>query len=189
MCGRFQLDVSLETLEEMFENLQVPEQEILQTGELTPGRTISLIGMREKFYSLDHAFWGRKQEKGLQINARSERWKNLYSNYEPCLIPASGYYEWNQRTKAKMFFQGNSQSLFFLAGILAVDEAGKREALIMTRDAEDSIVKIHPRMPVAFDLKNAKRYLTGLKEDPSQWQTVKDWTTDLCSPEQISFFE
>lgn len=189
VCGRFQLDVSLETLEEMFESLQVPEQEILQTGELTPGRAISLIEKHNQAYALKTAYWGRKHEKGLQINARSERWGRTYLRYERCIIPASGYYEWNHLTKAKTLFEAKSKDLFFLAGILAVDELGKKEAMILTKDAEESIAMIHPRMPIVFDLSRSKQYLNLPEQDPKHWETVKNWQTRICSSEQMSFFK
>lgn len=189
MCGRFQLDVSLETLEEMFESLQVPESTVLQTGELTPGRPISVIGKKQDTFVLHNAYWGRKHEKGLQINARSERWKSNYIRFEKCIVPASGYYEWHRLTKAKTLFEVESQELFFLAGLLAVDDLGKSAAMILTKEAEESIATIHPRMPIVFDLEHSKQYLNVLKTDPTQWKTVRNWQTRICSPEQMSFFK
>ncbi|BES65482.1 SOS response-associated peptidase [Gottschalkiaceae bacterium SANA] len=188
MCGRFQLDVSLETLEEMFESLMVPEKEILQEGELTPGRLISHIQRKESTFSLQNSHWGVKREKGLQINARSEVWNRSYHQAQRCIIPASAYFEWDQRSKAKVCFQTEQSSLFFLAGLIAYNSIGERQALIVTRDAEPEIVRIHSRMPVAFDLEAAQAYLRGSDHGPKEWKTIHRWQTKVLSSEQISLY-
>lgn len=188
MCGRFQLDVSLETLEEMFESLRAPETEILQKGELSPGRLISHIQWQESEFSLKNSMWGIKREKGLQINARSERWTSHYKSVQRCIIPASAYFEWDQRSKAKVRFLSDRSSLFFLAGLVFSDQVGERQALIVTRDAEPELARIHPRMPVAFDLDAAKVFLRELSQGPKDWETVHGWQTKALSSEQISFY-
>lgn len=188
MCGRFQLDLSLETLEDMFEHLNVPEKEALQRGELTPGRVISHIQWQDSVFSLQNSHWGIKRENGLQINARSEGWNQQYHQVQRCIIPASAYFEWDQRSKAKVLFQTEQGSLFFLAGLITFNPSGKRQALIVTRDAELEIAKIHPRMPVAFDGDGAKLFLQGLDQGPKEWKTIHRWKTRVLSSEQISFY-
>lgn len=93
--------------------------------------------------------------KGLIINARSETVavKPLFcesARCRRCLIPASGYYEWERRdgrqTKYAITLDGDAPS--FLAGIYLT--AGGRSArfVILTRDAAPNIAFIHDRMPV-----------------------------------------
>jgi putative SOS response-associated peptidase YedK len=188
MCGRFQLDVSLETLEEMFESLQVPEKAILQTGELSPGRLISHIQLHESGFFLGNSFWGVKREKQLQINARSEGWNHRYDLAQRCIIPASAYFEWDQRSKAKVHFQAEKSTVFFLAGLIDLNQVGDRQTLIVTREAEPEIARIHPRMPVVFDLDAAKCFLRELNQGPKDWETVHGWQTKVLSSEQISFY-
>ena len=188
MCGRFQLDVSLETLEEMFEGLLVPEKDILQGGELTPGRLISHIQGKGSTLSLQNSHWGVKREKGMQINARSEGWNRSYHQTKRCIIPASAYFEWDQKSKAKVCFQTEKSSLFFLAGLIAFNPIGERQVLIVTQDAEPEIVRIHSRMPVAFDLVAAQAYLGRLNYGPKEWETIHRWQTKVLSSEQISFY-
>lgn len=188
MCGRFQLDVSLETLEEMFESLQIPERQVLQTGELSPGRQITSIQYQDSNYVLKNGFWGKKRDKGLQINARIERWEKTYHHFNRCIIPATGYYEWNQQTKAKVLFEADANSMFFLAGVVAVDEGGRSETLIVTKDAEKEFKRIHPRMPVVFDLTGSKLFLKNQEYVPSAWKTLRQWHTKICSSEQMRLF-
>ncbi len=188
MCGRFQLDVSLETLEEMFESLRAPETVKLQMGELSPGRLISHIQWQESEFTLQNSMWGIKREKRLQINARSERWTSHYESVQRCIIPASAYFEWDQHSKAKVRFLSDRSSLFFLAGLIVSDQVGERQALIVTRDADPMLARIHPRMPVVFGLGAAKSFLRELSQEPKDWETVHGWQTKVLSSEQISFY-
>jgi putative SOS response-associated peptidase YedK len=180
--------VSLETLEEMFESLQVPDMQMIMTGELSPGREITMIHRTGPEFHLQNVFWGRPRDKGLQINARSERWEKRYKGYQPCVIPASAYFEWNQHTKAKVLFEAQGHPLFFLAGVCMVGEAGKKEALVLTKPAESELMAIHPRMPIVFDLAGSKAFLKDSRQSSEGWATIKEWRTHLASDEQLRLF-
>ncbi len=97
--------------------------------------------------------WGfsNPYKKGLIINARSEtaQEKNLFSDSimnRRCIIPASGFYEWD-RYKARFRFTLPDDELVFLAGFYH-DEQGAPRYTILTAEANDSMRPVHDRMPV-----------------------------------------
>jgi putative SOS response-associated peptidase YedK len=98
-------------------------------------------------------YWGftNPYRKGLIINARSEtaREKNLFSNSimnRRCIIPASGFYEWDPY-KARFRFTSPDDDLILLAGIYR-EEQGATKYTILTTEANDSMRPVHDRMPV-----------------------------------------
>lgn len=97
--------------------------------------------------------WGfsNPYKKGLIINARAEtvREKNLFADSimnRRCLIPASGFYEWNQY-KARFRFTRPDDELLLLAGIYH-EEQGNPHYTILTTQANESMIPVHDRMPV-----------------------------------------
>ena len=97
--------------------------------------------------------WGftNPYKKGLIINARSEtaREKNLFADSimnRRCLIPASGFYEWDQY-KARFRFTLPEKELILLAGFYH-EEQGVPRYTILTTEANESMKPVHDRMPV-----------------------------------------
>jgi len=97
--------------------------------------------------------WGftNPYKKGLIINARSEtaREKNLFADSmanRRCVIPASGFYEWD-RYKARYRFTLPENELILLAGFFR-EEQGVNRYTILTTEANDSMIRVHERMPV-----------------------------------------
>ncbi|MDK2866043.1 MAG: hypothetical protein PWP51_317 [Clostridiales bacterium] len=191
MCGRFLLDADYEALIErykIFEDIQgIYEKKI----EIFPSERIWAIaktGQRQKLLSL---LWGitttiRQQEK-LIINGRSETidTKPFFKHFAPCLIPASGYYEWHQVTKAKYLIT-SEKALFAFAGLY---DPKRGSALILTRDAADEIAGIHSRMPVILPQEASDQWLTErrLPQD-SQANLPPLHATNTSGIEQLSFF-
>ena len=63
-----------------------------------------------------------------------------------CIIPASGFYEWNP-DKARFCFTDPDDELLLLAGIYQ-EEQGKPRYTILTTQANESMQPVHDRMPV-----------------------------------------
>ena len=98
-------------------------------------------------------YWGfsNPYRKGLIINARSEtaREKRLFADSvsnRRCVIPASGFYEWD-RYKARFRCTLPGNELMLLAGFFR-EEQGVNRFTILTTDANDSMIGIHERMPL-----------------------------------------
>lgn len=97
--------------------------------------------------------WGfsNPYKSGLIINARAEtaREKRLFADSikaRRCVIPASGFYEWDPY-KARFRFTLANEKLMLLAGFYH-EEQGNARYTILTTDANDSMIRVHDRMPV-----------------------------------------
>ena len=105
---------------------------------------------------LDVCKWGYplSQGKNLVINARTESAvdKTSFRNgilYHRILIPASGFYEWN-RLKEKNVFSRYDAPVLYMAGFCDWFE-NERRFVIMTTAANESMIKVHDRMPLILE--------------------------------------
>ncbi|MBS7527293.1 SOS response-associated peptidase family protein [Fusibacter paucivorans] len=191
MCGRFLLDADYEALIEryqIFEDIQgIYEKKI----EIFPSNRVWAIiesGQQQKLLSL---IWGitatiRQREKQI-INGRWETFdsKPFFKHFMPCLIPASGYYEWHRVTKAKYVIKGESALISF-AGLY---DPRQGRVLILTCDATPELAGIHERMPVIVPPEESKRWLNERKLEEGPHAYAPQWYTEnLSDVEQLSFF-
>lgn len=110
------------------------------------GSTMSTLGVSEMYWG-----FANPVKKGLIINARAEtaREKKMFADSiarRRCVIPASGFYEWDPY-KARFRFTLPEQGLLFLAGFYRMEQ-GQPRYTILTTEANDSMIKVHDRMPV-----------------------------------------
>ena len=115
------------------------------TGESAGGQN-ALIGASEMVWGFSNT-----AHKGLIINARAEtaREKKTFADSiakRRCVIPASGFYEWDPH-KARYRFTAPDGGLLLLAGFYR-REQGVPRFTILTTEANDSMIKVHDRMPV-----------------------------------------
>ena len=106
----------------------------------------SILGMSEMFWGFSNP-----AKKGLIINSRSEtaREKRTFADSiakRRCVIPASGFYEWD-KYKARFRFTPQNDPLLFLAGFYR-EEQGVPRFTVLTTEANESMIKVHDRMPV-----------------------------------------
>jgi putative SOS response-associated peptidase YedK len=108
--------------------------------------------------------WGfsNPYRKGLIINARAEtvREKNLFADSimnRRCIIPASGFYEWDSY-KARFRFSHPDDDLLLLAGIY-YEEQGTPRYTILTTQANESMIPVHDRMPVMIGRNEIRPWL------------------------------
>lgn len=104
------------------------------------------------------------QGKNLVVNARVESvlCKPAFRNgiqYHRILIPASGFYEWNQLKEKNTFSRYDAQVLY-MAGFCDWFE-NERRFVILTTAANDSMTKVHNRMPLILE----KEQLTDWFDD------------------------
>ncbi|MBR2389394.1 MAG: SOS response-associated peptidase [Mogibacterium sp.] len=110
-------------------------------------------GSRNSVIGASEMKWGFSNpvNKGLIINARAEtaREKKTFADsiaVRRCVIPASGFYEWD-RHRAKYRFTSPEGGLLLLAGFYR-EEQGVPRYTILTTEANGSMIKVHDRMPV-----------------------------------------
>lgn len=118
------------------------------------------IGMLARWGLIPH--WAKDTKIGYKtINARSETAHEKPSfrtafKKSRCLIPASGWYEWQKLPSGKQpyYFHDQKNRPFCFAGLhsrwSSPDGEAMRTYTILTRPASESLQTIHHRMPVIF---------------------------------------
>lgn len=165
MCCRYYYeDFEIELRELMKAEMVVKLSELPSIGtarrEVFPSQSAVVIhgdshrdGAQEGVIGASEMIWGFSNpvRKGLIINARAEtaREKTTFADSianRRCVIPASGFYEWDTH-KAKFRFASMDGGLLLLAGFYR-EEQGVPKYTILTTEANGSMVRVHDRMPV-----------------------------------------
>jgi putative SOS response-associated peptidase YedK len=193
MCGRFNLRVTPEQLQQFFDLLQ--PMEVSPRFNIAPTQTTVVCrqnqtGHRE-LVPLQWGLipsWAKEARLGASlINARGETVAEKPSfrsafRKRRCLIPMSGFYEWRREGKMKRPFHIHhaDDSLFAVAGLWeAWDKADQpiESFSIITTSANSTMAPIHNRMPVVLepelfdawlDPRSEPEFLTALLQ-PSEW--------------------
>jgi putative SOS response-associated peptidase YedK len=140
-------------------------------------------------WGLIPAWWKEPKPPRMTHNARSEEaatkpmWKAPLAKSR-CLIPAVGWYEWQQaqRTdpatgeitllKQPHFLHSPDGHLLAMAGIMAVwkaanDDQWRTSCAILTRDAVGPSAEVHDRMPVLLSKEAERVWLDANNTDPA----------------------
>ena len=153
VCGRYQF-----TADQCAEILQIVQEverrcgvNAWNPGEIRPTAMAPVLvstsaGVQPGLYT-----WGYKLPKSLVINARVESAmeKPLFRDSvrsKRCVIPSTGFFEWNQE-KQKYFFKLPGENALYMAGLYMIQD-GQPRYCILTTEANDSIREIHHRMPL-----------------------------------------
>ena len=177
MCGRY----LIQTGEDLFHMRRIIEEAVsrsvdktVKTGEIFPTDRVPILHDEENEVHADLIKWGfpHFKNKGVIINARSESVtdKQMFSrSFEQrrCVVPASGFYEWNKSTKQKYLFDLPNEKILYMAALCNRFD-GEDRFVILTTDANDSVKDVHGRMPLI------------LTE-----HTMRDWIYDRKAAEHI----
>jgi putative SOS response-associated peptidase YedK len=141
-----------------------PQQKVA-TIMRDPG--VKMVGMRWGFIP----FWAKDMKIGNRmINARSEKvaesrvFKPSFEK-KRCLIPVSGFYEWQKAGKIKrpMTIRMTSKEPFTLAGIYSTWKAPSEKIImscaILTTEPNKIMEPVHNRMPVILPRENETTWL------------------------------
>ena len=165
MCGRYFVDE--DAVDRIMKGL-IGEMNRSKgkTGEIFPGDTVLAVAnsraMHPKAFPMEWGFTGFDGKR--LINARSETAAEKPSfadgiKNRRCLIPASWYYEWEQKASGKTKYAIGIDSRFMLlAGIYRFENSHPVFA-ILTQPPADEISFIHPRMPVLLPHDAKEDYL------------------------------
>ena len=176
MCGRYYFDIEEKELLSIVDAVQENLYGEIKTGEIYPADKATIIILNKEKTIAMPAKWGfpKWDNKGVIINARAEgisekrMFKNL-SKSKRCIIPASAYFEWNDKNKY-MFKKDDS---IYLAGLydnfyngneqLSLFDNNKEYTAftIITKQANNCVSAIHNRMPLIFIKEEMKYYLSG----------------------------
>lgn len=163
MCGRYQFtdERDIEEVKNIIREIDRKYNGTVsyKTGEIFPTNTVPVLVAGS---TLQLMAWGfpRWDNKGVVINAKSETAaeKKMFAkslHERRCVIPSTGFFEWQQRSgeksKDKFLFNSPQDDVLYMAGIYNVFQTGEttdERFVIFTRAANDSIGDVHDRMPV-----------------------------------------
>lgn len=170
MCGRYFFsdmtkDEKLTAIVNMMER-QFPDS--YKTGEIFPGDTApAVISDHDRIRAVPAVFgFPGYQGNKLLINARSETAADKPTFADSLrarriILPAVGFYEWSHSgKKEKFFFQVDEQPVLYLCGVYKIID-GQCRFVILTRPANESMIKTHDRMPVIVGEQDVRPYLTN----------------------------
>jgi putative SOS response-associated peptidase YedK len=148
MCGRYYIEDK-----DVFDFGELGGDFVVKTaGEIFPSDIVPVMTGPHTFAPMK---WGFALSDGkLLINARSETagTKPMFQEAmtaRRCLIPASGYYEWQKVGNRKVKHRFFADNPLYLAACYRPSRCGgPSEFVILTRDATPALAIIHPRMPV-----------------------------------------
>ena len=154
MCGRYYIDDDMkDELEKLIHDIDQKIRNRNITGDMKPSMQAPVIYQKDRQKRLDAFQWGFKkyQGNGLVINARVESVfeKRMFSGAAAnrrCIIPASGFYEWDA-LKNKFHFTDSHKKILYMAGIFRMEEENNH-FVILTTEANSSMKSVHDRMPV-----------------------------------------
>ena len=155
MCGRYEF--TKERSEELFQIAHEIEQRYgagaWSPGEIRPTNLAPVLVSEEKTIRPELQSWGYKLPKSLVINARAETAaeKPMFRDgvaRRRCVIPSSGFWEWNQN-KRKFFFQLPGETVLYMAGLYSMRD-GMPCYCILTTTANESMREVHHRMPLVL---------------------------------------
>lgn len=172
MCGCFfwKKKKSKEVEEEL--NLSDSNIEDSLEGDITPGSSPIIISKNSNISAnakndieIQKMFWGfPSKDNKLIINARAESVfeKPLFHDgisKNRCVIPAISFYEWD-KDKIKVTFSKKDDSIFYLAGFYLIKN-NKNFFVILTTKANNSVISVHPRMPLFFEANQVRDWICG----------------------------
>jgi putative SOS response-associated peptidase YedK len=163
MCGRFNLTAPGEEIAEAFGLDEVPS--LPARYNIAPSQPVAAVGFQPRTgrRGLAELTWGlalRGAKPGQKrlINARSETAPDRLAFREAflerrCLIPATGFYEWEKRPGEKprpWLFRLRSGAVFAFAALWEppLEAGGRATCAILTTEPNAIAEKVHDRMPV-----------------------------------------
>ena len=183
MCGRFTNRLTWREIVALY-RLTVPatpERNLPAHYNICPTTTIGAVMARDAKRELVPMRWGlvpswwkkKASEAPATFNARAETVADapmfrFAFNRTRCLIPASGYYEWQSTPTGKQpyYFTARDGSPLTMAGLWddwRDVETGERlrSCTMIVTAANELVSKIHHRMPVLLQPKDFDAWLTG----------------------------
>jgi putative SOS response-associated peptidase YedK len=183
MCGRFTYRLTWPELVRLYRlTLDAPARNTQPRYNICPTTSIDAVierdGTRELLpmrWGLIPSWWSKplKEMKVATFNARAETvadkpvFRDAFKRTR-CLIPASGYYEWQDTPEGKQpfYFTRRDGEPITIAGLWDVwhdkqaRETIKSCAMIIT-DANQFVAEVHDRMPVVLEPDQFEPWLSG----------------------------
>lgn len=201
MCGRFAIIVDPSVIQHEF-NLSTVAVDFSPRFNIAPTQPVPVITNDHPDQLVMYRWglipsWAKDTSIGSKmINARAEGIEDKPAfraafKRRRCLVPASGFYEWQAREEGKqpMYIHLKQEPLFAMAGLWEVWRDGEgrdmRTFTIITTSANSFMKSIHDRMPVIL---HPDDYDTWLQEDEVHADTLKGLLRPF-EPEALTAYE
>tara|TARA_R110000868_G_scaffold11981_46_gene58243 strand:+ start:3334 stop:4068 length:735 start_codon:yes stop_codon:yes gene_type:complete len=202
VCGRFTLTHPNEAVAALFacHSEDSVAEDFPPRYNIAPTQPITTIRQEQARRVLRLVRWGlvpewvkEPQKFTLLINARVETVLEKPSfrgamRHHRCLVPASGYFEWRRdgERKQPFYIRPRDRAVFAMAGLWA-EWSGPDGNLIdsgalLTQAANQTLSKIHHRMPVVLPAEHFDEWLDVMHVDAKQAHR-------LLQPVSEEFFE
>ena len=163
MCGRYVLSDQA-VLDNYWAELTLKYGgDLLKTlkfGEIFP-HTFNVVLDKEASPSIMKWEYNVFNRQVINTRIESIRDKSFYRNASRCLIPATGFYEWDKEKNRYLIH--DNDALFFMAGIYQ-QENDQFNYSVITRPASQTRY-IHERAPVIMNREEAREYLKKMDID------------------------
>lgn len=172
MCGRFTVVLKEKDLKVEF-NVEAPSKFTYESYNIAPSQAVPIIHLdkdqKRQLSLMQWGFlpsWANDYKETLRpINARLETVEEspmFKSSFQKrrCLIPVSGFYEWDGKASPKKPLQDHPAFAFAGLWSLWEKEAGVIQSFtIITKEAEESVKPIHSRMPFVLNKEHYEFWL------------------------------
>jgi putative SOS response-associated peptidase YedK len=184
VCGRYASSANPDDLVSHFRVEEPPEEVLPPSYNVAPTDPVYVVMERHDHRLLKVVRWGlvpswAKDPKGAArlINARRESvadkpaFRAAYQRRR-CLVPADGYFEWQQQGghKQPYFLAARDRSPLAMAGLYEVWKGPDEQLLwtctVITTEAADELGHIHDRTPLLVPPEAWDRWLDPSVEDP-----------------------
>lgn len=201
MCGRFFLTIPGEGIRQRFRC--VNRIDWRAHYNIAPGQAIPVIRLHQGRRWLEMLrwglipFWAKDERIGQRlVNARAETLAERPAfrdalKYRRCLIPASGFYEWQrtERRKQPHAIRRRDGDQLAFAGLWECwrspeSNAEIRSCVIITTDANQLLQSLHRRMPVILEEADWNTWLDCA--NPASWTHLDPCRDDFLEAYPVS---
>ncbi|MDE6940578.1 MAG: SOS response-associated peptidase [Lachnospiraceae bacterium] len=166
MCSRYYFDSdTMRDILDIVEETDAKLRGLQGNGDVFPTDDAAVIIKGAGGMKLSRIKWGYPgiNGSGVIINARAESVldKKMFQGgirRRRAVIPAGHFYEWS-RSKEKNTFRRRDRDTVCMAGFYDLTDAGERFVIITTQ-ANGSMIKVHDRMPLILEKGQIKEWLS-----------------------------
>lgn len=179
MCGCYELKAKARTLNRQFPQLHLEQGEMPHAGEMHPADPVLMIVASGNGHSGRKARWGlvgsfldkEPHSPPISLHGEGLACKPFYSKIlrrNRCLIPATAFHEWQTLVggKQKMRISHPAGEVLMFAGIFDHHPLAGTTCAILTTAADETVSRIHDRMPLILDRDQGRFWLNDHADFP-----------------------
>jgi putative SOS response-associated peptidase YedK len=204
MCGRFDNLIARDAYRGLFKAQRLAQSNFPPRYNIAPTDQIPIVridprdGKREVITARWGLipFWMKEKPRVPHINARAETvdkqpiFREAFAKRR-CLIPATGFYEWQKRQDAKQPYRFRRKDLepFAFAGVWEFTRLGGEHILsaaIIVGEANPLVGRVHDRMPVMLMSEDYDSWLDPAKDIHDLKAMLKPYNPTLMQAYAVS---